>query len=499
MGVLKGKYARCPLKKRPLSLDYEEPAEGGVDEQTEPEDLSIRCGNEAPPTPLPQSPHTRVQNTRSPDKLQQSAGTDARDGRCPGQGRSVRMEATCSVDLVTQAPQDTRQEGNASVRRSTPPPSTPAPPDSHCMAKLASPGPGAESQHVRAMQALATRLDVRPSATPVSSGDGHLDTTKPGEYSPHSDPRDTVRLQQLSPSSGLASRAPLVPGWDTSRIDGGGFGQAVGPAGPLGTRPQGFPEVTEANRAPEHNLSPVSASRPHRPWLTDDPPRQNVLRAFPSVPTLPPPERQRHLIAASNLWNGMVPLTWPLPHMLPPNPPPLPGRQSRECGSPGSESASSEGSSGGGRGDARYSCTDCGKSYSTYSGLSKHKQFHCAALGAKSFACKHCEKVYTSLGALKMHIRTHTLPCKCQLCGKAFSRPWLLQGHIRTHTGEKPFQCPQCDRCFADRSNLRAHLQTHADVKKYACGTCHKTFSRMSLLNKHTEAACPAMHRPSHP
>ncbi|XP_066978682.1 zinc finger protein SNAI2-like [Macrobrachium rosenbergii] len=149
------------------------------------------------------------------------------------------------------------------------------------------------------------------------------------------------------------------------------------------------------------------------------------------------------------------------------------------------------------RREARYSCSDCGKSYSTYSGLSKHKQFHCAALGAKSFACKHCEKVYTSLGALKMHIRTHTLPCKCPLCGKAFSRPWLLQGHIRTHTGEKPFQCPQCDRCFADRSNLRAHLQTHADIKKYACGTCHKTFSRMSLLNKHTEAACPA--RPQQP
>ncbi|CAL4126402.1 unnamed protein product, partial [Meganyctiphanes norvegica] len=145
------------------------------------------------------------------------------------------------------------------------------------------------------------------------------------------------------------------------------------------------------------------------------------------------------------------------------------------------------------RRDSRYSCSDCGKSYSTYSGLSKHKQFHCAALGAKSFACKHCHKVYTSLGALKMHIRTHTLPCKCHLCGKAFSRPWLLQGHIRTHTGEKPFNCTQCDRSFADRSNLRAHLQTHADIKKYACNTCHKTFSRMSLLNKHTESGCPAI------
>ena len=144
----------------------------------------------------------------------------------------------------------------------------------------------------------------------------------------------------------------------------------------------------------------------------------------------------------------------------------------------------------------RYSCSDCGKSYSTYSGLSKHQQFHCASgegQTKKSFSCKYCEKIYTSLGALKMHIRTHTLPCKCHLCGKAFSRPWLLQGHIRTHTGEKPFSCQHCNRAFADRSNLRAHLQTHSDVKKYSCPSCSKTFSRMSLLTKHQEGGCPGV------
>lgn len=147
----------------------------------------------------------------------------------------------------------------------------------------------------------------------------------------------------------------------------------------------------------------------------------------------------------------------------------------------------------------RYQCQDCGKSYSTYSGLSKHQQFHCAAAEGqtkKSFSCKYCEKVYFSLGALKMHIRTHTLPCKCHLCGKAFSRPWLLQGHIRTHTGEKPFSCQHCNRAFADRSNLRAHLQTHSDVKKYSCTSCSKTFSRMSLLTKHQEGGCPGMSVP---
>ena len=140
----------------------------------------------------------------------------------------------------------------------------------------------------------------------------------------------------------------------------------------------------------------------------------------------------------------------------------------------------------------RYQCDACNKSYATFSGLSKHKQFHCESHVKKQFSCKFCEKTYTSLGALKMHIRTHTLPCKCHVCGKAFSRPWLLQGHLRTHTGEKPFSCPHCGRAFADRSNLRAHLQTHSDVKKYCCKRCTKTFSRMSLLLKHEDGSCPA-------
>ncbi|XP_071957848.1 zinc finger protein SNAI2-like [Antedon mediterranea] len=140
--------------------------------------------------------------------------------------------------------------------------------------------------------------------------------------------------------------------------------------------------------------------------------------------------------------------------------------------------------------DQKHQCPECNKVYVTSSGLSKHRQFYCDAQSKKSFKCKYCDKEYMSLGALKMHIRTHTLPCKCTFCGKAFSRPWLLQGHIRTHTGEKPFSCHHCKRAFADRSNLRAHLQTHSDVKKYCCKKCGKTFSRMSLLNKHDDVGC---------
>lgn len=138
----------------------------------------------------------------------------------------------------------------------------------------------------------------------------------------------------------------------------------------------------------------------------------------------------------------------------------------------------------------RNQCQNCHKTYTSTTNLMRHQQFHCNSHQKRPFHCKYCEKLYVSLGALKMHIRTHTLPCKCKICGKAFSRPWLLQGHVRTHTGEKPYKCTYCQRAFADRSNLRAHLQTHSDVKKYCCPRCSKSFSRMSLLMKH-EDSCP--------
>jgi len=141
-------------------------------------------------------------------------------------------------------------------------------------------------------------------------------------------------------------------------------------------------------------------------------------------------------------------------------------------------------------GDKPFHCHECKKSFSTASGFAKHQQLHCSNQIQRDFTCKYCNKAYNSLSALKMHIRTHTLPCKCPDCGKSFSRPWLLQGHMRTHTGEKPFACTHCARTFADKSNLRAHLQTHLQNKKYSCPGCQKTFSRMSLLNKHTDSGC---------
>lgn len=156
----------------------------------------------------------------------------------------------------------------------------------------------------------------------------------------------------------------------------------------------------------------------------------------------------------------------------------------------------------------RQQCSQCGLVFSTLGDLIKHQQSSCSSLSKSSstlssspqsgstgspptrspsplLSCPHCDKTYTSSGALKMHVRTHTLPCRCAVCGKSFSRPWLLQGHLRTHTGERPFRCTVCGRAFADRSNLRAHSQTHAAAKRYQCTVCRRSFSRLSLLVRH--------------
>lgn len=46
----------------------------------------------------------------------------------------------------------------------------------------------------------------------------------------------------------------------------------------------------------------------------------------------------------------------------------------------------------------RFHCTECNRSYSTFNGLSKHRQFHCASQMKRHFGCKFCERKYSSLG-----------------------------------------------------------------------------------------------------
>ncbi|XP_069691848.1 protein escargot-like [Periplaneta americana] len=449
--IKKNNYSNCPLKKRPVTL-YKEPQEEEgkdvADDNSEPENLSTKPEDLSLTASQHHYPHKAI--TPPPGVTLVSA---------------KRTPLSERPDAVTSQP----TTGVTSLHHMSHHGTVTSPHHPHYLGKTSG-GPleplnlntPAESHHHYATSPSSWHRGVTP----------HYPTPYLTFNYPYPPPAEMYH--QYAPSI-----YPVSPARSSPLVE-----QQLSPYAPRDS--SGSPPHHMFSSATLRASVSVVASLPHRQHQTAELPKLYMPYQSADHCGLSPTSS-----VGSSTSNTVFQSLSPLP------------ATPEDLSSPGSVSSgsSSAGSTGGGKkrkegsGAPRYQCPDCSKSYSTYSGLSKHQQFHCAATAGaqakKSFTCKYCEKVYVSLGALKMHIRTHTLPCKCKLCGKAFSRPWLLQGHIRTHTGEKPFTCPHCNRAFADRSNLRAHLQTHSDVKKYSCSTCSKTFSRMSLLTKHMDGGCP--------
>ncbi|XP_069509234.1 zinc finger protein 282-like isoform X2 [Ambystoma mexicanum] len=106
----------------------------------------------------------------------------------------------------------------------------------------------------------------------------------------------------------------------------------------------------------------------------------------------------------------------------------------------------------------RYTCTECGKSYSLKAEFISHLETHSAA---RPYACTLCDKSFLQKAHLLKHYRTHTgeKPYVCSFCHKRFSRKDNLTGHIRTHTGERPYKCTECEKSFSWKSDLNLHLR----------------------------------------
>ncbi|CAH1644308.1 unnamed protein product [Spodoptera littoralis] len=129
-------------------------------------------------------------------------------------------------------------------------------------------------------------------------------------------------------------------------------------------------------------------------------------------------------------------------------------------------------------------CTVCGKYFNDRGYLSSHMKIH---RNRKEYKCTLCPKSFNQRVAYNMHVRIHTgvKPHVCEECGKAFSRKMLLKQHQRTHSGERPYACPHCDKRFADRSNMTLHLRLHTGVKPFSCTLCPKSFTKKHHLKSH--------------
>ncbi|KAF6727234.1 Zinc finger protein with KRAB and SCAN domains 7 [Oryzias melastigma] len=131
-----------------------------------------------------------------------------------------------------------------------------------------------------------------------------------------------------------------------------------------------------------------------------------------------------------------------------------------------------------------FTCTQCGKTFSSRRCLLKHDNFHHKGM---RFPCEFCGKGFFGKDALVRHTLIHTgeRPFKCDDCDKSFRSAAELKIHRRYHTGERPFKCNICEKGFVQSCFLTLHMRTHTGERPYVCTVCNKGFSSLHGLKRH--------------
>ncbi|PSN47651.1 hypothetical protein C0J52_13276 [Blattella germanica] len=172
-----------------------------------------------------------------------------------------------------------------------------------------------------------------------------------------------------------------------------------------------------------------------------------------------------------------------------------------------------------------FTCTGCGKAFSTSSQAQRHARLHLqsslednvkdepgldqetadSGTGVKGeneiplsvsleeaeskFGCTMCDMTFDCKQTLLQHKRAaHSLanrPRECLTCGKVFTCASALKCHETVHTGARDFACVTCGKAFPTKTCLKAHEATHTGLKRFVCQTCGKAFAKKDSLKVH--------------
>ncbi|KAJ6641337.1 Zinc finger protein [Pseudolycoriella hygida] len=136
-----------------------------------------------------------------------------------------------------------------------------------------------------------------------------------------------------------------------------------------------------------------------------------------------------------------------------------------------------------------FKCSLCKKQLTSRKRLLFHKQFHISNQRPKF--CLVCQTKYEDENSFYEHVmfsHEQVFEHFCTQCDKSFSTETDLTRHENSHSAQRNYKCSDCGKKFMDSQTLSEHSVVHLPEKPLKCDICDKCYTRKSRLQKHMKS-----------